>query len=622
MKKKSSAGAPQAGCPSRGGMTGSSTGGSARAGSAKYGWPTTTTPAPPAVFKFCFDAERLRSFKRELTLFRLLREELGDRHDIARLYEVRLNEPPFYLETEYTKDGSLEDWAAAQGGIEQVPLEDRLALVARVADAVAAAHSVGVLHKDIKPANILIYRNEDGKPMPQLSDFGIGTLTEHGKQLTQEDLTSTAFSTFDDSIVMTGTPMYTPPDALAGKRYTIHGDIYALGVLLYQMVVGDLDEPLGQGWERDVEDPLIRRDISACVAAHEDARLHSAKELAERIRTLPERRRVELRRRLRRLVSMAAVLLVVLVALLSGLFIYERGLRHEAERQRDRAEANKNFFVKNFIQQADPSKRGRGSFGETGPNRTIAAGLIEARTQADVVFADDPEIRAEVLLTIAESFKNLSMIDRAEEAARESLRIRSEEIAENPEYISQSQFELANVLWFKQRNARNSADQVRYLNEALTLAERSLEIRRTVPGEHSKEFAESLNTFATCLTSLGRHQEAEANYRRVLSIRRALFAADPATYDGILIPAVMNNLANCLRAQDRDKEAQPMFEEAIEAAREVGGEHHLYVGLGLANLARLLDENKRPSEAESRLAEAIGVYRQAPGGWRQKSRQR
>jgi serine/threonine-protein kinase len=59
------------------------------------------------VFKFCFGVDRLRSLKRELTLFRLLRDALGDRPDIAKLYDVKLDDPPFFLESEWTEGGNL-----------------------------------------------------------------------------------------------------------------------------------------------------------------------------------------------------------------------------------------------------------------------------------------------------------------------------------------------------------------------------------------------------------------------------------------------------------------------------------------------------------------------------------
>src|SRR5262249_32553383 len=144
------------------------------------------------VYKFCFDADRLRSFKRELTLFRLLRDALGDRPDIAQIHEIQLDSPPYFLESEFTESGNLADWAKQQGGLDKVPLEMRLDIVARTADAVAAAHSIGVLHKDIKPSNILIY-GEPGAPRPRLADFGIGMLADRGA-LAGRDITLSGFT--------------------------------------------------------------------------------------------------------------------------------------------------------------------------------------------------------------------------------------------------------------------------------------------------------------------------------------------------------------------------------------------------------------------------------------------
>ena len=73
------------------------------------------------VFKFCFDAERLRSFKRELMLFRLLRDALGDRNDIAKLHEMQVETAPFYLESEFTEEGSLVEWSQQQAESARFP---------------------------------------------------------------------------------------------------------------------------------------------------------------------------------------------------------------------------------------------------------------------------------------------------------------------------------------------------------------------------------------------------------------------------------------------------------------------------------------------------------------------
>ncbi len=217
------------------------------------------------VFKFCFDADRLRSFKREVTLFRLLRDSLGERPDIACLYDVRLDNPPYFLEGEYAPLGNVADWAASQGGLGKIPLSQRLDIVARIADAVAAAHSVGVLHKDIKPSNILIHSKPDGRLQPRLGDFGIGILTDV-TQLAAHHITDAGFSLLEgNESSRTGTRMYAPPESLTGKPFTTQGDIYALGVLLYQMTIADLNKPVALGWERDVSDELLREDIGACL---------------------------------------------------------------------------------------------------------------------------------------------------------------------------------------------------------------------------------------------------------------------------------------------------------------------------------------------------------------------
>ena len=267
------------------------------------------------VFKFCFDAEHLRSLKRELTLFRLLREALGDRPDIATLNDIQLDKPPFYLESEFTELGNLADWAESQGGIDQLPLTTRMDLVTGACDAVAAANSVGVLHKDIKPPNILIYEGADGSPCPRLCDFGIGILTDRSQLEDDEPISGITEVLRDgDSSSQTGTRMYAPPETLMGEPFTIQGDVYALGVLLYQMAAGDLKRPLSPGWEADIADPLLREDIASAVAGRPEDRLGSASELAQRLRTLDERRKTRRRR-------YAAKAGVTITAILMGLLV-------------------------------------------------------------------------------------------------------------------------------------------------------------------------------------------------------------------------------------------------------------------------------------------------------------
>ncbi len=261
----------------------------------------------PRVFKFCFEAERVRALQREVVLFRLLKESLGDRSDIARILDWQFDEAPYFLESEYSEGGDLEDFIESQGGFAGVPLDQRIELVAQAAEAVAAAHGVGVLHKDIKPGNILVATREHAGPQAVLTDFGIGLVVDRGVLdsggVTVAGLTQTLLSTGSGSSA--GTPLYMAPEVIAGMRPTTQSDIYALGVVLFQMVVGDFSSTPASGWERRIIDPLIRDDIAACIDGDPELRFASARELTQRLRSF-DRRRSELEEQRRREIAEAA----------------------------------------------------------------------------------------------------------------------------------------------------------------------------------------------------------------------------------------------------------------------------------------------------------------------------
>jgi serine/threonine protein kinase/WD40 repeat protein/tetratricopeptide (TPR) repeat protein len=302
------------------------------------------------VFKFCFQADRLAGLRLESALFRLMKQTLGERADIAQIIDWQFDTAPYFLESEYTPGGSLIDWVQAQGGLDRVPLATRLELVAQTAEALAAAHRGGVLHRDIKPQNILVRMDAAGAPHAVLADFSIGRLTDpalfrmHG--ITTAGMTRALGGSSDS-----GTRMYMAPEVVAGEVPTTQSDIYALGVILYQVATGSWQRRPEQGWERDVPDEILREDIAGCVDMDRDRRLRCATDLSERLRRLEERRaerRAELERERRTLEQRARrrrrqaalVVLVVLAFLGSTLYwsVRETGLHHEAEAARERAE--------------------------------------------------------------------------------------------------------------------------------------------------------------------------------------------------------------------------------------------------------------------------------------------
>ncbi|MFO0938409.1 MAG: tetratricopeptide repeat protein [Gemmataceae bacterium] len=249
------------------------------------------------VFKFCFDAERLRSFKRELTFFKLIQRELGNRPDFVTLHEVQVEKPPYFLESEFVEGGNLADWLEKRGGLAHWPLDARLKFLAGVAKAVAAAHSLGIIHKDLKPSNILVSESKTGEALPLLADFGIGVLADRSK-LVQGNVTETGFTEsilFGNESSRTGTRLYAPPESQLGKAATTGTDVFALGVMLFQFVAGDLHKPLGTGWQDDLPaiDPdrhaLLVDDITQATRSDPDKRTPSAADFVERLNRLDAR---------------------------------------------------------------------------------------------------------------------------------------------------------------------------------------------------------------------------------------------------------------------------------------------------------------------------------------------
>jgi WD40 repeat protein/serine/threonine protein kinase/class 3 adenylate cyclase len=245
------------------------------------------------VFKFCYDVALLKSLKNEFRISRRL-QTLGKRDDIGIIREVRLDEPPYFLESEWSTEGNIIQWIDNAGGIAAVALEIRIQLVIDVARALGKAHSVGVLHRDIKPANILM-NIVDGDPRPQLVDFGIGAVDP----AVLKEMSRMTFQQTQDAVNSSGTGgthRYIPPECSEGREWTTQGDIYSLGVVLYQLVAGDSPEAKwherasASGWERDIPDELLREDISTCLDKDPTRRPNSAGELADRLTRLPQRR--------------------------------------------------------------------------------------------------------------------------------------------------------------------------------------------------------------------------------------------------------------------------------------------------------------------------------------------
>ena len=241
------------------------------------------------VFKFANTDTRLKSLKREVTIFRFLRQSLGEREQFVRVFEWNFETPPYYLESEYGGE-NLTEWAASEAGLARATRESRVRLAAEISRAVADAHAAGVIHADLKPSNILISPGQNSNWHVKVCDFGSALLLEPG-QLLRMGITNFGFTRTTETVSsMTGTIPYLAPEVLSGQAPTAVSDVYALGVILYQIVVGELRRPLSPGWEAQIDDPLLREDISEAACGDPALRMKDAATLAERLERLDERR--------------------------------------------------------------------------------------------------------------------------------------------------------------------------------------------------------------------------------------------------------------------------------------------------------------------------------------------
>jgi DNA-binding winged helix-turn-helix (wHTH) protein/serine/threonine protein kinase len=368
------------------------------------------------ILKLAADANRLRTLKREVAVARLLRDTLGERADFVPMLDWNFSEAPFFIES---ADGgvSLTDWSAAQGGLATVPMALRLELLADIATTVAAAHGVGVLHKDLKPDNILIAVDRNGHWQPKVIDFGSAVLTEPDR-LDRLGITNTAPDDLTDGAAG-GTTLWIAPELFAGESPGMAADIYALGVILYQFMVGDLRRPLATGWEEHVADPLLRADIAQATAGDPARRLESAAELARRLRDLDRRRceaadaaaaaaqaqlaeaRLARVRARRPWIIAAAFTLLLGIAFSSLSAIRAAHERDNALRQTRIADSVNRFLANDLLARSNPFR-----------SASAAESFVDAVKQAspliDRRFATEPAVAARLHQTIANAFDKRS----------------------------------------------------------------------------------------------------------------------------------------------------------------------------------------------------------------------
>jgi len=205
--------------------------------------------------KFCLDRSMVAMLQREReNLERLIEASKGRWTDrIVRLYGYDLDHATPFLVYEYVPGGDLTALLTnlkQQTGRGFAPNEV-FGLVKQVVEALAFAHERGLVHRDLKPANVLV----SGDTI-KLADFGIGSaVARHAAQHSRIGASVFDQLTCDEQVSLfrgAGTPLYMSPEQRRGEAPDPRHDLYSLGVMWYQLLVGDVTRELHPGWAKEL----------------------------------------------------------------------------------------------------------------------------------------------------------------------------------------------------------------------------------------------------------------------------------------------------------------------------------------------------------------------------------
>jgi len=527
----------------------------------------------------------------------------------------------------------------------------RLELFTEVCAAIQHAHQKGVIHRDIKPSNVLVTVEND-KPAVKVIDFGVAKATE--QRLAEHTV-------YTEQGKLIGTPEYMSPEQAEGTSPDIdtRTDVYSLGVLLYELLVGALPfdpQSLRQaGYAeikriiREVEPPKpstrlsnlgaesalvsarrqttlralrhqIRGDLDwitfKAIEKDRNRRYGAAWELAadlqrhlrhEPVAAGPPSAAYRVRkfaRRNRALVSGAAAVLLVSIigTIVSVAFAIGEAQQRALAEQRATETQQVAGFQATMLRDIDTEKVGRiiGTQYRTQAETTLRRRWVED-TDGRMRKRTEEEIAAFLAQYDAvASFVNMTDVGR-NVVGISILSPAVDAIAVEFEDQPQVQAELLGTVGTIHQ-ALGQYDQ------AELHLRRALDLHCEVYGEGHVEVAASQTNLADCLLAKGAYAEAESLYRNALALRRESLSAEH-----IDVARSLNSLAGLLLARRDYAAAEPLYREGLKRLRTFLGDDHPDVAASMKNLAGLLRETGAYAEADQLYQEALATYRESLG---------
>jgi tetratricopeptide (TPR) repeat protein len=536
---------------------------------------------------------------------------------IAQIYEAGTHEDahgaqPFFA-MELVKGEPLTDYATAHN----LDSKQRLALFARICDAVHYAHRQGVIHRDLKPANILV----DAEGQPKILDFGVALLTGSDVQATRQTSVGEVI----------GTLQYMSPEQVNADPVQIdsRSDVYSLGVVLYELMSGKLPYDLARKMIFEaarvimIDDPeplsvanrSLRGDIEIIVAKalekERERRYSSADELASDVRRFlnddpisarPASAMYQLRkfaRRNRALVSglgLAALILVAGTAVSTWQAVRATTAERLAETRRRLAVAAEQVAERQRA-VADSAQRVADSARATAVSERAAATASAERATGEAAKAQAVNAFLQDMLASSDPSnargKDLRVRDVLDQAAA---RVSTVDIARQPGVRAGIETTIGRTYY-----GLGLYEEARpHLDSAYAIQ------RRLSPT--SVEAGVSAGDVGELLEASGDYDGALKWFSAALAVKRARLQPDDDQ-----VTTTLQSLANARYQLGNNAEAEKLHREALRLTRLRHGNTGVEVADRLEQLGLFLMYTGHPDQAEPLLNESLGMFRRAYG---------